>query len=84
MKLQLLIILFLILKIAHADLGNVPGTVNQIEKDPAERSFEKEYDELEEVMENLDEPQKQTEKESPVNKPTHEVQEEPHENRVEE
>lgn len=68
----------------HADIGSVPGTINQVEKDPAQRGFEKEYDELEEVMEDLDEPQMQTEKESNAAKPTHEVQDEPHESRVEE
>lgn len=85
MKTFLLTFLFLSLT-SHAqiDIGGVPGTANQVEKDPAQRGFEKEYDELEEVMQGLDEPQRQTEKESDVTKPTHEAQTEPHESRAEE
>ena len=58
MKALLLLFSFLSLtSYAQLDLGGVPGTVNQVEKDPAQRRFEKEYEELYQVMDDLDEPQ---------------------------
>lgn len=81
MKPLLLAIYFLSLSsYAQIDMGGLTGTVNQVKKDPAQRRFEKEYEELEEVMEDLEEHKKLKEKE----RPPHHIQDEPFEQRVDE
>ena len=84
MKTLLLFFCFLSLNsYAQLDFSGVPGTANQVEKDPAQRGFEKEYEELHEVFDELDEPQRQSEKDHET-KPTHDIQTEPYDSRVNE
>jgi peptidoglycan hydrolase CwlO-like protein len=45
-----------------AQIEAVPGTLNQIENDPAQKGFEKEYDDLQKTIDDLDRPvEKQSE-----------------------
>lgn len=83
MRLYLLIFIFLIIKISNADIGSVPGTVNQLENDPAQESVEQETDELYEAIDELNEPQEQGERVKEV-KPTHHYQDEPQVNQEDE
>lgn len=46
--------------------SGVPGTVNQIDKDPAVEGFQNSYDDLEQEVENLDEPERQEEEQLPT------------------
>ena len=62
--------------------GNIVGGLNQIEKDPAQKGFEKEYEELGNVLDDLDEPQKQVEKRKRTTPDRNSMQSEPYENRV--
>lgn len=52
----------------------VPATLNQIQHDPAQTGFEKEYDDLQETIGDLDKPsEKQSEEERESKLPSHEV-----------
>lgn len=52
----------------------VPATLNQIHHDPAQTGFEKEYDDLQKTVRDLDKPgKKQTEQERESKLPSHKV-----------
>ena len=65
---------------SYADIGAVPGTLNQLEADPAEREVQKEYDELQNVMNDVVDPKESKAKEESVELPSHHIQEEPYRN----
>lgn len=50
-----------------AQVGSgVPGTVNQIDKDPAVEGFQNSYDDLKQEVDDLDEREKQEEEDLPT------------------
>lgn len=59
---------------AYAQMEAVPGTLNQIENDPAQKGFEREYDDLQKTIDDLDKPvEKQKEQERESDLPSHKV-----------
>lgn len=68
----------------HAQMQGIPGTLNQIEADPAEKNLQHEYDDLRKTIDDLDKPgapQKEEERERELR--SNQVQGEPYENRIE-
>jgi hypothetical protein len=60
---------------AYAQIQAVPGTLNQIENDPAQKGFENEYDDLQKTIDDLDRPdEKQKEEKRESELPSHKVQ----------
>jgi hypothetical protein len=58
----------------YAQIEAVPGTINQIENDPAQKGFEREYDDLQKTIDDLDTPvKKQNEQERESKLPSRKV-----------
>lgn len=73
-KLTLLCLLISLTSPSLAQIEAVPGTLNQIENDPAQEGFEKEYDDLQKTIDDLDKPiKKQSEEERESNLPSNKV-----------
>lgn len=70
----LVCLLLMLTSTGHAQIEAVPGTLNQIQNDPAQKGFEREYDDLQKTIDDLDRPvekQKQQDHESKL--PSHKV-----------
>lgn len=68
-----------------AQVGSgVSGTLNQVDKDPAVKDVQNDYDELQQEVEELEEPERQEEEELPFDDEVQKMEEDPTPNFIEE
>ena len=68
-----------------AQVGSgVPGTLNQVDKDPAVKDVQNDYDELQQEVEELELPERQEEEELPFDDEVQKMEEDPTPNFIEE